>query len=168
MGNSGWIVQRQGLIQKGHLHATQGFAIIHSLAGIHGFVVDQHNPQLEADLPFFKLCKANDLPHKYHRLLFHLVLPFVKNHHVVFSLDDYVESGRLNVKQSDVLKTLIEQRSNILVCGGPGSGKTTVTNALIFEAVKSDENQRIFILEDVPELQCKASKCGCDVNKRHG
>ena len=54
-----------------------------------------------------------------------------KKSQVVFSLDDYVESGRLTVQQADVLKTLVQQRNNILVCGGPGSGKTTVTNALI-------------------------------------
>ena len=79
-----------------------------------------------------------------------------KRSEVVFSLQDYVDSGRLTESQLQILQKLIQQRKNILVCGGPGTGKTTVTNALIVEAVKSDENQRFLILEDVPELQCSA------------
>jgi type IV secretion system protein VirB11 len=42
------------------------------------------------------------------------------------------------------------------VCGGPGSGKTTFTNALISESVSCDPSQRFIILEDTPELQCTA------------
>jgi type IV secretion system protein VirB11 len=58
--------------------------------------------------------------------------------------------------QANILSKLVSSRKNILVCGGPGSGKTTVTNALIVEAVKFDLNQRFLILEDLPELQCTA------------
>jgi type IV secretion system protein VirB11 len=75
---------------------------------------------------------------------------------VIFTIEDYVASGRLTAKQAEILKNLICNRKNILICGGPGSGKTTVTNALIIEAVKHDENERFLILEDLPELQCRA------------
>lgn len=147
----------KGLVKIGHLTATQAFAMIHSLAGIHGFVVDQYSPQLEADLPFFKSMQGERFTAQVPPIVASPCFSLRKKSHGVFSLDDYIESGRLTPQQADVLKQLIEERRNILVCGGPGSGKTTVTNALILEAVKSDENQRILILEDVPELQCKAS-----------
>jgi type IV secretion system protein VirB11 len=55
------------------------------------------------------------------------------------------------------LSTFLGARKNIVICGGPGSGKTTVTNALIAEAVSLDDTQRFMVLEDLPELQCRAS-----------
>src|SRR5690606_36443339 len=69
----------------------------------------------------------------------------------------YVDTGRLTVEQAKILRELVKNRKNILICGGPGSGKTTVTNALIIEAIKADSQQRFLILEDVPELQCQAA-----------
>ncbi len=146
----------KGLIRYSHLSPRQTFAIIHSIAGIHGFVVDQYSPQLEADLPFFKSMQGERFTAQVPPIVSSPCFSIRKKSHQVFSLEDYVESKKLTLKQADVLKNLIHQRSNILVCGGPGSGKTTVTNALILEAIKSDQNQRILILEDVPELQCKA------------
>lgn len=147
----------QGLRQIGHLSVTQGFSIIHDLAGIQGFVVDQHHPQLEADLPFFKTMQGERFTGQVPPIVSAPCFTIRKKSHRVFSLEDYVESQRLTPKQAEVLKNLVAERKNILVCGGPGSGKTTVTNALISEAVKCDPSQRLVILEDVPELQCKAS-----------
>lgn len=147
----------KGLVPIDYLGATQAFAIIHSLAGIQDFVVDQHNPQLETDLPFFKTMQGERFTAQVPPIVSAPCFSLRKKSHAVFSLEDYVETGRVTVKQADVLKTFVQERRNILVCGGPGSGKTTVTNALILEAVKSDENQRILLLEDVPELQCKAA-----------
>jgi len=148
---------KKGLIPRCELNPTQAFAIIHSLAGIHNFVVDQYSPQLEADLPFFKTMQGERFTAQVPPIVSHPCFSLRKKSHAVFALEDYVTSKRLTIKQLEVLKNLIHERKNILVCGGPGSGKTTVTNALILEAVKSDPNQRILILEDVPELQCKAS-----------
>ena len=147
----------QGFVKIGNLLPSQAFAIIHSLAGIHDLVVDQYNPQLEADLPFFKTIQGERFTAQVPPIVAGPCFTIRKKSPIVFSLDDYVNSERLTTKQADALKQLVQQRKNILVCGGPGSGKTTVTNALILEAVKSDENQRILLLEDVSELQCKAS-----------
>ncbi len=58
-----------------------------------------------------------------------------KKSEVIFTLEAYVASGRLTQHQANTLKKLIMDRKNILVSGGPGSGKTTVTNALVIEAV---------------------------------
>jgi len=146
----------KGLIRHSHLSPRQAFAIIHSLAGIHNFVVDQYNPQLEADLPCFKTMQGERFTAQVPPIVSAPCFSIRKKSHQVFSLEDYVDSQRLTIRQAEVLKNLINERRNILVCGGPGSGKTTVTNALILEAVKSDPHQRILILEDVPELQCKA------------
>ena len=43
-------------------------------------------------------------------------------------------------------------KQNILVSGATASGKTTFVNALLAEIARTDD--RVFIVEDIPELQC--------------
>jgi type IV secretion system protein VirB11 len=72
----------------------------------------------------------------------------------VFTLEDYVRSQILTQAQSDFLIKAVENRQNILVVGGTGTGKTTLTNAILNEIAKTDD--RIVTLEDTPELQCNS------------
>ena len=50
----------------------------------------------------------------------------------------------------------LKDHKNILVIGGTGTGKTTLTNAIIHEMVLCDPDERIFIMEDTGEIQCAA------------
>jgi len=72
----------------------------------------------------------------------------------VFTLEDYVRSQILTQTQSDFLIEAVKNRQNILVVGGTGTGKTTLTNAILNEIAKT--NDRIVTLEDTPELQCNS------------
>src|SRR6267143_2836670 len=72
----------------------------------------------------------------------------------VFTLDDYVAAGIMNLGQASALKVVVEARKNILVAGGTSSGKTTLTNALLAEVAKTSD--RVVLIEDTRELQCKA------------
>ena len=75
----------------------------------------------------------------------------------IYTFDDYIENGILTEKQAEIIKQAILDRKNILICGGPGTGKTTFANACIDQLVKhGDPNQRIITMEDVKELQCSA------------
>lgn len=67
-----------------------------------------------------------------------------------------METGVLSPRHSDVIKEAVRKHRNILVIGGTGSGKTTLINAIINEMVRSDPDERIFILEDTGEIQCAA------------
>jgi type IV secretion system protein VirB11 len=55
------------------------------------------------------------------------------------------------------LRRAIEDRKNILVAGGTGSGKTTLVNALLAEPAFAKD--RVVIIEDTRELQCSAKDC---------
>lgn len=72
----------------------------------------------------------------------------------VFTLGDYVASGIMSAAAADVLRQGVRDRLNILVAGGTGTGKTTLTNALLAEIAGSSD--RIVLIEDTRELQCAA------------
>lgn len=86
----------------------------------------------------------------------------------VFSLESYVEQKRMTQEQYDMICEHIQARKNILVGGGTGSGKSTITNAIIQKMVEYTPNDRFYIVEDVPELQCNAhDKTMISVNPKH-
>jgi len=73
----------------------------------------------------------------------------------VFSLADYVASGILSGRQAEVLRAAVQSRANILVGGSTGAGKTTLVNAILDEISRATSD-RVYIVEDIPELQCRA------------
>lgn len=73
---------------------------------------------------------------------------------VVWGLDDYVRDGVMTADQAGALRSAVCDRRNILISGGTGSGKTTLANAVLAERSFADD--RVFLIEDTPELQCSA------------
>lgn len=71
-------------------------------------------------------------------------------------LDDYVGEGILTSVQAAAIREAIAARMNIVICGGTGSGKTTLANAVIAEIVSAAPQDRIVILEDTAEIRCAA------------
>jgi pilus assembly protein CpaF len=65
------------------------------------------------------------------------------------SLANLVSQGALSTGMADFLATCINARRNILVCGAPGSGKTTVLGAL---AAATPAGERVVSIEEVAEL----------------
>jgi pilus assembly protein CpaF len=66
-----------------------------------------------------------------------------------FNIQDLVDKGTLTQEMVELLKALVKARLNILICGGTGSGKTTMLNCL--SAFIPDE-ERIVTIEDSAEL----------------
>lgn len=75
---------------------------------------------------------------------------------IVFTLANYVKSGIMTEAQCDAIKWAVRERKNILVVGGTGTGKTTLTNAIIAEIDAVTPEHRIVIIEDTRELQCSS------------
>jgi pilus assembly protein CpaF len=65
------------------------------------------------------------------------------------ALAELVAQGALSNGMADFLTTCITARRNVLVCGGPSSGKTTLVAAL---AAAAPAGERIVSVEDVAEL----------------
>jgi pilus assembly protein CpaF len=64
-------------------------------------------------------------------------------------LADLVPQNAMSGGMADFLATCVTARRNILVCGGPGSGKTTIVAAL---AAASPIGERVISVEEVAEL----------------
>lgn len=60
------------------------------------------------------------------------------------------EAGALTPEAAALLRGFVTARKNIFVCGGTGSGKTSLLSALLGEAAAGE---RIIALEDVAELR---------------
>jgi type IV secretion system protein TrbB len=151
-----WIDSIHGQSHCANLSPTQSRSILDTIAGIHNLVITPQQPRLEAQLPYFDFMAGERLTGAIPPVVTSPCFTIRKRNKCVFTLEDYLYSQRMNSAQVAALRQLAQQRQNILVCGGPGSGKTTVANALIAEAMKIDTEQRWLILEDLPELQCHA------------
>lgn len=75
-----------------------------------------------------------------------------KRAEVLFTLDHYVSQGVMTAAQAQSVRHAIDQRQNILIAGGTGSGKTTLANAVLAEPAFARD--RVLIIEDTRELQC--------------
>ncbi|NTA50682.1 P-type conjugative transfer ATPase TrbB [Agrobacterium tumefaciens] len=72
----------------------------------------------------------------------------------VFTLDDYVLAGTMTADQAALLREAVASHANVLVAGGTGTGKTTLTNALLAEVAKGQD--RLLLIEDTRELQSQS------------
>ncbi|TDQ55350.1 TadA family conjugal transfer-associated ATPase [Actinorugispora endophytica] len=70
--------------------------------------------------------------------------------HRVFSLAELVDSGALPPFGALLLHALVESRSAFLICGGTGTGKTTLLSALLSLV---GPRERLLLVEDSAELR---------------
>src|SRR5579859_6332786 len=67
-----------------------------------------------------------------------------------FTIDDLIQIGTLTPQLADALRKQIENRANLLISGGTGTGKTTLLNIL---AGFIPQEERIVLIEDTAEIQ---------------
>lgn len=108
-----------------------------------GMVV--HNPIVDCTMPDGNRCTVIFPP----AAIGGVNIAIRKNPRHMLTLDAMVDMGTITPHIAIFLKSLAKSRVNILVSGGPSSGKTTLLNALS-EFIGSDE--RIATIEETPEL----------------
>ncbi len=77
----------------------------------------------------------------------------------IITLARYVVDGILTEAQATFLRQAVRNRLNIVVAGGTSTGKTTLANALLDEIAETRD--RVLILEDTVELQCRSADHVC-------
>lgn len=136
----------------GWVSSGRAESIIKTVAGFHGKEVTRFKPLLEGELPLDGSRFAGQLP----PIVSSPTFAIRKKASAVFSLDEYVAAGIMTHAQSNAIKEAVAAHRNILVIGGTGSGKTTLVNAIINQMVLHDASERIVIIEDTGEIQCRA------------
>lgn len=141
----------QGITDSGErLPPADGERIIRLVAHHVGAEVHARSPRISAELPEGGERFEGLLPPVVTAPTFAIRKPAV----AVFTLADYVATGIMSHVQADALRLAVAGRLNILVAGGTGTGKTTLTNALLAEVAETSD--RVVLIEDTRELQCKA------------
>lgn len=142
----------QHLENIGQIDKVRGMSIISTVASILDSTVSADRPILECELPFNGSRFEALIPPVVAAPTFSIRKKAV----MIFTLNQYVENGIMTVAQKEAIVQAAKDRKNILVAGGTGTGKTTLTNAILNCVAQVDAEHRIVIIEDTRELQCDA------------
>lgn len=142
----------QGMKKEFTLAPAPALAIMQTVAGYHGKIVNEQNPILECEFPLDNSRFAGQIFPCVQQPSFTIR----KKCSAIFSLDQYVESKIMTENQKKTIEQAVKEHKNILVVGGTGSGKTTLVNAIIANMVLQYPEERVVIIEDTGEIQCSA------------
>jgi P-type conjugative transfer ATPase TrbB len=141
----------EGITDSGERMAPEdGERIVRLVAHHVGVEVHGRTPRVSAELPGSGERFEGLLPPVVAAPAFAIRKPAV----AIFTLEDYAKAGIMSADQSAALQAAVLNKANILVAGGTGTGKTTLTNALL--AVVATTGDRVVLIEDTRELQCAA------------
>jgi P-type conjugative transfer ATPase TrbB len=146
-----WIDRLSGGLENTDqvMSPADGERIVRLVAHHVGAEVHAGRPRVSAELPETGERFEGLLPPVVAAPAFAIRKPAV----AIFTLDDYAAAGIMTDAQALLLRQAVNAHKNILVAGGTGTGKTTLTNALLAEVAKGDD--RVVLIEDTRELQCK-------------
>jgi len=127
-------------------------AVINTLASYHEVTVDNEQTILECEIPF---CGSRFLG-KIPPTVSNPTITIRKKPKKIYTLENYFKNKIISQKQYDLIVQAVRDHINILIVGGTGTGKTTLTNAIIDTIAKVTPNDRVLIIEDTAEIQCNA------------
>ena len=127
-------------------------AVIGTVASSLGSIATVEKPIVEGELPLDGSRFAGLLP----PVVSNPSFTIRKKATQIISLDEYAQSGIISEAQKTLIEEAIINRKNMVVCGGTGSGKTTLVNAVIDALCSIAPDDRLVIIEDTNELQCRA------------
>ena len=131
---------------------SQANSLIATVASLSQKVIDERHPTIEARLP-----DGNRFTGYLGAIATGPGFSIRRRSAVVYTLADYVAAETLSQKHHDLIVKAIGNRLNVLVAGDTGTGKTTLTNALLHTISQVNPDHRLLIMEDTPELQCSSA-----------
>ncbi|MCZ7450236.1 P-type conjugative transfer ATPase TrbB [Agrobacterium rhizogenes] len=141
-----------GIAAAGEMTRSAAETVIGSVAHVLNCEVDDGRPIISGELPIGG--------HRFEGLLPPVVsgpsFTIRRRASRLVPLDDYIASKVMTPRQADIIRNAVQSKFNIIVAGGTGSGKTTLTNAILTEIVVCFPDDRLVILEDTAEIQCAA------------
>jgi type IV secretion system protein TrbB len=153
-----WLITHSaGRVNTGEsIDASSVLSFLNTVATSLRTAIGADHPDLQAELPVGS--------HRNPRLQ-GLIPPIVegpcfvirKHAPEVYSIDRLVDDEVLGDEFADILRQSVAQHWNVLVVGGPRTGKTTLANAILNEMMLQFPQERIVMVEDTIELQCGAA-----------
>lgn len=138
----------EGMSRTGIVMARErAMLVIGSVAAYKHTTVNEKKPLLSANLPGGQRFQAMIEP-----VTTAPVFSIRCGRKVMLDLLDYIPE-RMTERIYRLLQKAISERRNIIVSGGTGSGKTTLSSALLAEIGRLCPDDRIAVMEDTPELQ---------------
>src|ERR1700677_4128111 len=139
--------------KRGKLHATEVkfqddqhlMLIIDRIVSQVGRRVDEASPMVDARLPDGSRINAIIPP----LALDGPSLSIRRFGRTRLQISDLIDRGTLTAEMADFINAIVKARLNILVCGGTGSGKTTMLNCM---SAYISPAERIVTIEDSAEL----------------
>ena len=149
-----WVERRsEGMVNIGEMTAVNARKLLGTVAHLLDTVCTADSPIVEGVIPLGGARFEGLLPPVCQAPAWSIRKRATK----LWTLDDYVNQGILTRDQCNTLRDAVSLHRNILIAGGTGTGKTTLVNALIHEISLQFPDERLLIIEDTPELQCRAS-----------
>ena len=141
---------------------SQNFLL--QLARLQDLFLNFENPYLETLLPFNRERLEGTIAPISDRASFTIRKPAK----FVYPLEDYLTKRVINKAQYDFICEALLSRKNIIISGGPGTGKTTLANAVIKKMSEiCDRAQRVLVLEDTAEIKCEMPNVLSMVTSQH-
>ena len=142
----------EGMTKIGSMSAPNAESLMGTVADSLRTVVTRDSPILEGELPLDGSRFEGLLP----PVVGHPTFTIRKKASLVFDLESYVTQETITAEQREKIERAVRDHKNILVVGGTGSGKTTLTNAIIDSISVICPDDRLVIIEDTAEIQCQA------------
>lgn len=136
----------------GEMVASQAESLMATVASTINTTITSEKPILECELPIDGSRFEALIP----PIVSAPTFTIRKKAYKIFTLDDYVNDGIMSSYQKEMIINSVKGRKNILVVGGTGTGKTTLTNAIIEAISAYTPDHRLAIIEDTGEIQCSS------------
>jgi type IV secretion system protein VirB11 len=146
----------RGMAPVGRMPSASAESFIGTIASTLRSSVTRENPILECTLPAEAPFDGSRFEALIPPVVPAPVFTIRRKASTVFALEEYEHQDIMSPRQRAAIEVAVAQRDNILVVGGTGTGKTTLTNAVIHQMVQAAPQHRIVIIEDTSELQCAA------------
>lgn len=163
-----------GFRRVGQMSSSQAVCAMNTIASMRAMVLNYEKPVLETELPLDGSRFEGLIPPVVRQPVFAIR----RRPHRIFTLAQYEQSGILTEKadplnrlrrrenfadqvigssHAEVIRAAVAAKKNILTVGSTGSGKTTLTNAILDAISMVSPHDRVISIEDTTELQCSVA-----------
>jgi len=153
-GTNNVYIEKHGLVCELDFGVAESemHRFIDSVAQYNSRNIDFNHPVFDGKLPGGFRCNIVMQPVS----LDGVAITLRKHTQEIDSFDVLLKNRMMDEKTMNILKTAVDEKLNIIISGGTGTGKTTLVNVLLNSLCDlNNGSQRIITIEDTAELKLK-------------